>query len=108
MIKFSLSLSEQGQTVEARRKIVDFLSERGFEETGSGHVTLSFVAELEAFDEVFQSSLHKLSAPLPRGSETIGASAPFDEPKIKIPVELDPFIDHVSITPPARHFNNDS
>lgn len=108
MIKCSLSLSEHGQSAEARRKIVDFLAKRGFEKTGAGHVTLSFAAAPEAFDEVFQSSTRELSDPLPRAAETTGASAPFEEPKTKIPVELEPFINHVSITPPARHFHGNN
>ncbi len=104
MIRFSLSLSELGQTEEMRSKIVDFFVARGLEKTGCGRVTLSFVAKPEDFDEVFQSCMRKLPDPLPRISETIGASAPFDKPIIKIPSELAPYIEHVSITPPARHF----
>ena len=108
MIKFSLSLSKLGQSAEVRRKIVEFLAERGCKETGTGYVTLSFAADPEAFDEVFQSATRNLSDPLPRAPETIGASAPSEEPEIKIPEELEAYVNQVSVTPPARRFHSNN
>lgn len=104
MIKFSISLSDKGQSEMARREIVDFLTNRGLEQTGGGRVTLSFVATPETFDKVFQSSMRELPDPQPRLVGTVGASAPFEEPLVKVPEELDAFVEYVSIAPPARHF----
>ncbi|MEM9046437.1 MAG: hypothetical protein AAGC81_17270 [Pseudomonadota bacterium] len=105
MIKFSISLNGRGQSEEARLQIVEFLAEHGIKRTGGGFVTLSFVAEPEAFGAVFGSALQSLPDPPPRPRGTVGASGQFEEPEITVPEELEPFVDSVSVSPSARHFS---
>lgn len=104
MIKFSLSLSKKGNLETSRHQIVDFFIKHGIENTGGGRVTLSFVATQETFDEVFQSSMRELPDTMPRPVGTVGASAPFEEPMVKVPEKLDAFVEFVSIAPPAQTF----
>lgn len=104
MIRFAISLSDQGQAEEARRQIVAFLAARDVQPTGGGRATLSFVATPEAFDALFGSSLRNLPDPLPRPRGAVGASGPAEEPHITIPEELEPFVDHISLPPTARRF----
>lgn len=106
MIKFSLTLSDLCKATNARQQIIDYLAERGLRNTGGGLVTLSFEGEPEAFDEVFESSVRKLPDPLPRTPGTVGADAPFQDPPVTVPGDLEPLVDHVSITPPAKTFRN--
>ena len=104
MIKFSISLNGRGQREDARLLIVEFLTKHGITKTGGGLVTLSFVAEPEAFDAVFGSSLQSLLNPPPRPRGTVGASGLFEEPEIAVPEELEPFVESVSLSPSVRHF----
>ena len=107
IVKFSLVLSKKGQAEDGRRQVVDYLTARGLEPTGGGFATLSFAAKSEAFDDVFHSTTKKLKEPLYRHPKTVGASAPQDEPPIETPEELIPFVEHVSIAPPATRFSPD-
>lgn len=106
LIKFFVILSDKGRAGESRRRVVDYLADHGIEETAGGMATLSFAASPEAFDEVFHSTALDLPEPLPRPSDAVGASGPFQELQITVPQELETFVEQVSVTPTARHFRH--
>jgi len=106
MIKLSISLSDQGKTALARQEITDYLTQFGMEQTGSGMVTLSFVATEDTFAKALGGADTANPGPSTRPDRTVGASGPYDEPAITIPRQLEPLIDHISVSPPARHFGD--
>ena len=104
IVKFSVVLSKEGQSGDARARVIDYLTSRGCKQTGDGRATLSFTAEPEDFDAVFNSTATEAPDPMFRHEKTVGASAPYGEPAMTTPEELEAFVEHVSIAPPAHRF----
>jgi len=101
MLKFALTLSAKGQDAGARQEIVAYLAKFGIEHTGGGMATLSFAASEEGFSAAFQTPRPKSN----RLAGAVGASAPMHVPDIPVPDRLTGLVDYVSVTPPARHFD---
>ncbi len=104
MLKFAIALSALGRAEEGRQAVLSILSEFGITQTGGGLATMTFTASEEGFARAFDAV-----SPMPetekRHEATVGASGPYQEPEITIPKRLEPYVEYVSVTPPARHFD---
>ncbi|MEM6666239.1 MAG: hypothetical protein AAF638_07525 [Pseudomonadota bacterium] len=106
MIRFSIILSEAGRTTEARAAIAAWMARFGIEETAGGMATLSFACAPEAYAAAFggkQTGEPHEETLRPRDAVGGGASA-LNSPATPIPDDLEPFVDHISVTPAARGF----
>ena len=103
LVKFAITLSEQGQSEEGQRDIATFLADHDITLSAKGLSTFSCESSAETFRRIFAQSFDE-NLNQSRSNETIGAGAPLIDLEVSVPNRLKPYIDHVSVTPPIRKF----
>jgi len=104
MLKFAATLTVEGQTDTARSKVISLMSDYGIEHTGGGIATLSFIASIEAFADLFEAN-ETLRRALQKSPESgVGAEMPDIDETISIPENLRSYVDCISITPTAKSY----
>lgn len=103
MLKFAITLSQEGQSEVGRKGVAEFLAENQIALSAKGLSTLSCETSEEIFGRVFLQGYDEILTPL-RNVDTIGASAPLPNLEIHLPDPVRPYIDYISITPPIRRF----
>ena len=103
MIKFAITLSQEGQSEEGQKGVAEFLAEHDITLSAKGLSTLSCVTSEEVFRQVFAQPAEDNLTPS-RTPDTVGASAPFSDLDISLPEPIRHYVDHISVTPPIRRF----
>lgn len=106
VIRISVVLSDQGKEEAGRARVTEFLRAHALTPTGSGFATLSFVAEPDALAKAFGPEA-TTEPPATRPPDAVGGGEAFAAPDIPIPAELEPYVEAISVTPPARRFGSD-
>ena len=105
VLRISVLLSDLGREKYGRGRVIEFLDAHALKQTGGGIATLSFVAEPEVLAIAFGPQANTETSTT-RTSDAVGGGR-FGEVEIPIPAELEPYVDAISVAPPARGFAAD-